>query len=98
GRNELNPDRSLRTNYGSDPNVPYDLRPEASEDGAETLWGVRQNLILVEARTEGRLLPQLFAGGALRYESVDDAQAGLDRYLSPQLMLRWGLPFPSLRY
>ncbi|HLT46774.1 MAG TPA: hypothetical protein VK002_06050 [Rubricoccaceae bacterium] len=98
GRNEVTADGALVLNYGSDPNVPFNVRPPGSDDGVETLWGVRQNRILVEARAEVRLLPQLFAGGALRYESVDDAQAGLDRYLSPQLMLRWGLPFPSLRY
>ena len=85
-------------NYGEDPSVPYETRPPESEDQAETLWGVRQDRLLVEARFEARLLPQLFAGAAARVERVDDEERGVDRYAWPQLTLRWGLPFPSLRY
>lgn len=85
-------------NYGSDPSVPYETRPPEAEDEAETLWGIRQNRLLIEGRFEARLLPQLFAGAAVRVERVDDAVDGVDRYVWPQVMLRWGLPFPSLRY
>jgi hypothetical protein len=85
-------------NYGSDPNVPFDTRPAGNDDNVQTLQGVRQNRVLVEAWADVLLLPRLFVGGALRYESVSDGEDGLDRYLSPLLMLRWGLPFPSTRY
>lgn len=85
-------------NYGSDPNVSFDTRPRGNDDNVETLQGVRQSRTLVETRAEVRLLPQLFTGVAVRFESVNDAETGTDRYFSPQLSLRWGLPFPSLRY
>ena len=83
-------------NYGADPLESYDTR--VSDDDVRLLQGVRQSRLLVEAHTGYELLPGLTLEAALRAESVDDAETGLDRYLAPFVMLRWGLPFQSRRY
>ena len=82
-------------NIGADPLKSFDER--ASEQ-APLLSGVRQNRWLVEARAGYQLLPDLFVEASLRFESVDDAERGLTRYVAPSLALRWGLPFRSVRY
>ena len=82
-------------NVGADPLVSFDTR---SSSEAPFLGGVRQNRWLVEARAGYELLPDLFVEAALRFESVDDAERGRDRYVAPSLALRWGLPFRSARY
>lgn len=82
--------------YGRDPLRPYNDR--VSDTGVELLQGVRQNLLLVEAHVGYELLPHVYLDAALRVESLDDAELGLDRYIAPSLMLRWGLPYQSVRY
>ena len=59
---------------------------------------MRQNQWLVEAYAGYELLPDVYLELAVRAESIDDAETGLDRYVVPFLMLRWGLPFQSTRY
>lgn len=83
-------------NYGSDPTLSYDTR--VSDDGITLLQGVRQNLLLAEARATYELLPDLFLGGALIVHSIDDEIDGLDRFIAPTILLHWGLPFQSIRY
>ncbi|MEP0548724.1 MAG: capsule assembly Wzi family protein [Rhodothermales bacterium] len=84
--------------FGADPTRPYSERDRSLDRSAETLRGIRQNLVLAEARIGYELLPSLFVEGTLRAESVDDAERGLDRYVAPSAALRWGLPFQSTRY
>lgn len=83
-------------NYGSDPSLPS--RPRVSDFGVDLLQGVRQNQWLVEAYTGYEFLPDAYLELAVRAESIDDAETGLERYIAPFLMLRWGLPFQSTRY
>jgi hypothetical protein len=83
-------------NVGGDPLLPTTTR--ASNRNVAILQGVRQTQWLVEGHVGFELLPELYAGAALALESVDDEATGLDRYVAPMLMLRWGLPFQSLRY
>jgi hypothetical protein len=82
-------------NVGADPLKSFNTR---SSDEAPFLDGVRQNRWLIEARAGYEVLPDLFLEATLRFESVDDAGRGLDRYVAPSLALRWGLPFRSARY
>ena len=83
-------------NFGSDPSLSYDSR--VSNDGVVTLQGIQQNQMLVEGRAGYEVLPGLVLEGVLRYEALDDAELGLDRYLSVGGQLRWGLPYQSVRY
>lgn len=83
-------------NFGADPGLSTDSR--VANFGIEQLQGVRQTHWLVEARADYELLPSLFASLALRAESIDDAETGRDRYVAPFVLLRWGLPFGSVRY
>ncbi len=85
-------------NFGESPVRSYDTRDPSLDDATPTLHGVRQTLLLAEARVGYELLPSLFAEVALRTESVDDAERGLDRYVAPFASLRWGVPFASVRY
>lgn len=85
-------------NWGANPALSYETRDRERDYLAATLQGVRQNLVLVEARVGYELLPSLFAEAALRVESVDDAERGTERYVSPFVSLRWGLPFQSERW
>ena len=82
-------------NVGANPRLSYNTRTSGS---APFLGGVRQTQLLVEARAGYEVLPQLFLEVGLRAESIDDEEAGLDRYVAPQLLLRWGLPFQSVRF
>lgn len=83
-------------NYGSDASLPYTTR--VSNTDVTILQGVRQTQWLVEASVGYELLPRLYAAGAVRAESLSDAETGLDRYVSPFVLLRWGLPFQSMRW
>ncbi len=87
-----------RSSFGEDPERSYNVRDFSLDDDTPTLHGVRQALVLAEARVGYELLPSLFLEAALRAESVDDAERGLDRYVAPFASLRWGLPFQSVRY
>ncbi len=83
-------------NFGSDPTRSYVDR--VSSDDVPTLQGVRQREWLVEGSLGARLLPDLQAGAALRFRSIDDQERGRVRFVSPSLYLQWGLPFASDRY
>lgn len=83
-------------NFGSDPSISSNIRVSDTDVGL--LQGVRQNQWLVEAYAGYELLPDVYLELAVRAESIDDAETGLDRYVAPFLMLRWGLPFQSTRY
>ncbi|MEM1044202.1 MAG: hypothetical protein AAGI91_16460 [Bacteroidota bacterium] len=85
-------------NFGDNPARSFEVRDFSLDDSTETLQGVRQRLMLAEARVGYEVLPSLFAEVALRAESVDDAERGLDRYVAPFASLRWGVPFQSVRY
>jgi hypothetical protein len=82
-------------NVGADPRRSYQTR---FANDVPFLSGIRQSEILLEARAGYELFPQFVLEAVLRYESTDDAERGWDRYLAPQLSLRWGLPFRSARY
>ena len=84
--------------WGANPLGGYRTRDTSRDHRTTTLQGVRQNLLLVEARVGYEVLPELFLEAALLAESVDDAERGLDRYVAPFASLRWGLPFNSVRY
>ena len=84
--------------FGENPERSYFTRDRSLDFATPTLHGVRQSLVLAEARVGYELLPSLFVEAALRAESVDDAERGLDRYVAPFASLRWGIPFGSVRY
>lgn len=83
-------------NYGADPVLPTTTR--AASRGVTLLQGVRQTQWIAEGHVGYELLPGLVLEAALRAESIDDDERGLDRYVAPFLLLRWGLPFQRLRY
>ena len=83
-------------NYGADPSLSSNTRVSSTD--VELLQGVRQNQWLLEAYAGYELLPYVYLELAVRAESIDDAETGLDRYAAPFIMLRWGLPFQSTRY
>ncbi len=89
-------------NYGADPLESYDTRACLQTgdclSNVPFLQGIRRNELLVEARLGYELLPNLYLEAALRARALDDAQAGLDRYVAPFLLMRWGLPLRSVRY
>jgi len=90
-------------NFGADPARPYDedRLDEDGEpliDGVTLLQGVRQTALFFEGRAGYEFLPGFYLEAALRTASLDDTETGLDRYVTPFLLLRWGLPFQSLRY
>ncbi len=84
-------------NYGSDPLIDY-AAGRQGEFGHALLQGIRQTQILSEAFASYEVLPTLFVDAAVRYESLDDAELGLDRWATPFVQLRWGVPFPSARW
>lgn len=96
GRNGTNDDGEVTRNYGADPTEPNNERVRS--EGVTMLQGIRQQQVLIEGAVSYELLPNLHIMGALRGEVVDDDQLGQDVYLSPRLMLNWGMPFQSLRY
>jgi hypothetical protein len=85
-------------NWGADPRLPYTSRVEGRDRMTTTLQGIRQNILLVEARANYELLPGMFAEATVRAESVDDAERGRQAYVAPYVTLRWGLPFQSVRW
>ncbi len=82
--------------YGADPLRSYTER--VADTDVRLLQGIRQTYLLAEARAGYEFLPDVYLELALRAESVDDAETGTDRYVAPFVMLRWGLPFQSVRY
>ena len=83
-------------NFGSDPLLSTDTRVRSND--VTLLQGVRQNVVLFEGHVGFEVLPDAFIELALRSESVDDEERGLDRYLIPSVLFRWGLPYQSVRY
>ena len=83
-------------NYGADPREPYTTR--ISDTGITLLQGIRQNQLLIEGNLGYELLPSLYLEAAVRGESFDDDETGVDRYISAFLLIRWGLPFQSVRF
>lgn len=96
GRNEIGLDGTVTTNYGGDPTVPS--RPRANQYGVNILQGIRQRHGLLDAAVEYEVLPHLRVTAAVRGERLVDAERGTDYYLSPRLLLNWGLPFQHFRY
>lgn len=78
-------------NYGSDPTVSYNSR--AGDYDQSILQGVRRSRLLVEGQIGYEVLPSLVLEAAARCEVEDDAEMGVDRYVTPFVQLRWGLPF-----
>ena len=83
-------------NVGSDPLQPFSTR--AADFGVVIGQGVEQTVWLAEGHAGYEFLPGAYAEVALRFESIEDEERGLDRYVAPFLLLRWGLPFQSARY
>jgi hypothetical protein len=83
-------------NFGSDPLLSTDTRVRSND--VTLLQGVRQNVVLFEGHVGFEVLPDAFIELALRGESVDDEERGLDRYVIPSVLFRWGLPYQSVRY
>lgn len=83
-------------NFGADPSITSNTR--ADSRGVVLLQGVRQDEILFEGRTGYELLPHFFLEAALRVQSINDDMTGQNRYVAPFLLMRWGLPFQSVRY
>ena len=96
GRNATNEQGEVTENYGADPTVSFQSRVDRF--GITMLQGVRQRQGLLEAAVGYEVLPHLRVMGAVRGERVVDAERGTDYYLSPRLVVNWGLPFQSLRY
>ncbi len=83
-------------NFGGDPRRSYDER--VRDLGVRLLQGVRRDELLLELEAGYELLPGLFLEGGLRLESSDDEETGVYRYAAPFALVRWGLPFRSVRY
>ncbi len=83
-------------NIGADPHKPYTTR--RSDTGVTLIQGIRQNRLLLEVWAGYQILPTVSLNIALRYEALDDAETGLDRYAQPFVILKWGLPFKSVRW
>ena len=95
GRNPIADDGSV-VNVGGDARVPSNNRTRRF--GFALLDGVRQEHGILDAAIEYEILPNLRLTAALRAERLTDAQRGTDYYVSPRLLLNWGLPFQELRY
>lgn len=83
-------------NFGADPTRSNQTRVRSR--GVTMLQGVRQNQLLGEAHVSLEVLPQLMVEAAVRAEHITDAERPTDTYVTPQVAIRWGLPFQSLRY
>lgn len=83
-------------NYGADPTRSYDQRAGSYDQAI--LQGVLVKRVLVEGQIGYEALPGLVLEGAIRVSSTDDVETGTDRWVTPFVQLRWGLPFPWTRY
>jgi hypothetical protein len=95
GRNPIADDGSV-VNVGGSALLPSNMR--ARSFGVGLLDGVRRTHGILDAALEYELLPNLRVTAALRAERLVDDVRGTDVYLSPRLLLNWGLPFQQLRY
>jgi hypothetical protein len=84
-------------NFGADPRIDYNTNRMADED-VGLPFGVRQGVVFVEGILGYEILPHMQVDVGYRFESVDDAEVGRSWYHAPSLMLRWGMPYQSLRY
>jgi hypothetical protein len=84
-------------NFGADPRVDYDTNRVADE-GVGLPYGVRQGVVFVEGHAGYEVLPNMRVDLAYRFETVNDDEVGRSFYHAPTLMLRWGMPYQSLRY
>ena len=96
GRNAVGPDGTVTANYGGDATVPS--RPRARSRPVPLLQGIGQRHSTLDAALSYEVLPHLRVAGAVRAERLVDDERGTDLYLSPRLLLSWGLPFQELRY
>ena len=96
GRNGIGADGATTANYGGDATVPS--RPRVRSRPVPLLQGIRQEYATVDAALAYEVLPHLRVTAAVRAERLVDATRGTDYYLSPRLLLSWGLPFQELRY
>lgn len=96
GRNRTTDDGEVTENFGADATVPNGSRTDSY--GIAHLQGIRQRQGLLDVAVEAEVLPHLHVSTAVRGQRIDDAQQGTDYYLSPRILLRWGLPYQSLRY
>ena len=96
GRNAVGPDGAVTANYGGDATVPS--RSRARSRPVPLLQGIRQEHATLDAALAYEVLPHLRVTAAVRAERLVDATRGTDYYLSPRLLLSWGLPFQQLRY
>jgi hypothetical protein len=96
GRNGIGADGATTANYGGDATVPS--RPRVRSRPVPLLQGIRQEHATVDAALAYEVLPHLRVTAAVRAERLVDATRGTDYYLSPRLLLSWGLPFQQLRY
>lgn len=87
---------SATENFGADPGVSYETRN--GDFGHSLLQGVPQNHVLFEIHGGYELIPNLFVEGSLQLEHFNDAEFGTDWYIAPVALLRWGLPYQSVRY
>ena len=83
-------------NFGADPTRSNQTRVRSR--GVTMLQGVRQNRLLGEALVSYEVLPQLTVEASMRTEHITDAERPTDTYVTPQVAIRWGLPFQSARY
>jgi len=96
GRNAVGPDGTVTANYGGDAGVPS--RPRVRTRPVPLLQGIRQEHAVLDAALSYEVLPNLRVAGAVRAERLADDERGSDVYVSPRLLLSWGLPFQELRY
>ena len=96
GRNAVGADGATTANYGGDATAPS--RTRVRRYGVSLLQGIRQRHGVLDAALAYEVLPHLRVTAAVRAERLVDAERGTDHYLSPRLLLSWGLPFQQLRY
>ncbi|MEF8940541.1 MAG: hypothetical protein V5A22_11895 [Salinivenus sp.] len=96
GRNAVGADGTTTANYGGDATAPS--RTRVRRYGVSLLQGIRQRHGVLDAALAYEVLPHLRVTAAVRAERLVDDERGTDYYLSPRLLLSWGLPFQQLRY
>jgi len=73
-------------------------RPRVRSRPVPLLQGIGQRHAVLDAALSYEVLPHLRLAAAVRAERLVDDERGTDTYLSPRLLLSWGLPFQELRY
>ena len=83
-------------NLGGDPLESYDSRE--MEMGNTILQGVLERTWIVEGWMGYELMPGLSGRAAVRILARDDEEEGATTWVSPSLVLTWGMPFAPARY